>query len=83
MLTGQAAKVVVGDATAQLDSGLQHGTGAGLPLGARCFPASLYSQPEGRHLVIGPRCRVAAGNKEYSRTRQARGGAGGKGHAFL
>lgn len=72
MLTGQAAEVVVGDAAAQLDGGPQHGVGAGLPPGARRIPARLYSRPEGRHLMIGPRCRIAAGNKEYSRTRQAR-----------
>lgn len=41
------------------------------------------SQPEGWHLMIGPRCQIAAGNKECSRTRQVRGGAGGNGRSSL
>lgn len=31
VLTGQPAEVVVGDAAAQLDGGLQHGSGTGAP----------------------------------------------------
>lgn len=78
MLTGQVAEVVMGDATAQLEGGTQHGTGVGLPVGACSIPTCLYSRPEGQHVMIGACCQIAAGNKEYPRTRQVRGGAGGK-----